>query len=53
MLEAPLGRDVAIFVAWYNYVRVHSTLKTTPAVAHGIAVNPRTLNELLKLNLAV
>jgi len=44
---------MSLFVAWYNYVRIHSTLKTTPAVAHGIAVNPWTLEELVKLSAAV
>jgi hypothetical protein len=28
---------VALYFAWYHFVRVHSTLKTTPAVAAGIA----------------
>src|SRR5579871_3055883 len=27
---------LALFFAWYNFVRVHSTIKTTPAVAHGL-----------------
>ncbi len=27
---------LALFIAYYNYCRVHSTLKTTPAVASGL-----------------
>ena len=50
--EAPPG-GLSLFAAWYDYIRVHSTMKTTPAVAHGIALNPWTLEELLKLSVAV
>jgi hypothetical protein len=32
---------------WYNFFRWHQTLKTTPAVAHGIAAEPWTLERLL------
>ena len=34
------------FVA-YNFVTVHSTLKTTPAVKHGITDHVWTMDELL------
>ena len=34
------------FVA-YNFVTVHGTLKTTPAVAHGLTDHPWTMEELL------
>jgi hypothetical protein len=37
----------ALYVAWYNFVRPHSTLKTTPAVAAGIASEKWTLERLL------
>ena len=37
----------ALFVAWYNFCRVHMTLKTTPAVAAGLASEPWTINRLL------
>lgn len=33
--------------AWYNFVRVHRTLKTTPAVAAGIVDREWTINKLL------
>ena len=38
---------VALYFAWYNFVRVHSTLKTTPAVAAGITNRIWTSGELL------
>ena len=38
---------LALFFAWYNWVRKHMTLKTTPAVAHGIAAEPWSLEKLL------
>ncbi len=34
------------FIA-YNFVTVHSTLKTTPAVAHGLTDHVWTMEELL------
>jgi IS1 family transposase len=38
---------LAIYFAWHNFVRPHMTLKTTPAVAHGIASEPWTIERLL------
>ena len=38
----------ALFAAWYNFCRVHMTLKTTPAVAAGLAKEPWTLERLLR-----
>jgi len=38
---------LALWFAYYNYCRVHSTLKTTPAVAAGIASEPWTIERLL------
>ena len=40
---------VALHFAYYNFVRVHSTLKTTPAVAAGVADHVWTLQELIGL----
>jgi hypothetical protein len=37
----------ALFIAWYSFVRNHQTLKTTPAVAAGIASEKWTLERLL------
>jgi len=41
--EAMLG----LLYAWYNWCRKHSTIKTTPAVAAGLASEPWTLEKLL------
>ena len=41
--EAMLG----LLYCWYNWCRKHSTLKTTPAVAAGLASEPWTLGRLL------
>lgn len=38
---------LALYIAFYNFVRVHTTLETTPAVKHGLAQKPWTLEELL------
>ncbi|MEE9271353.1 MAG: IS1 family transposase, partial [Candidatus Krumholzibacteria bacterium] len=35
---------------WYNFVRVHSSLKTTPAVAAGIESRPWKIEELIPTN---
>jgi hypothetical protein len=42
--EAALG----LFFAYYNFCRVHSTIKTTPAEAAGIAVETWSLQRLLE-----
>ena len=41
--EAMLGLQFA----WYNWCRRHMTIKTTPAVAAGLATEPWTLERLL------
>ena len=38
----------ALFVAWYNFCRVHMTLKTTPAVAAGMTAETWTVGRLLR-----
>jgi transposase InsO family protein len=38
----------AILFAWYNFVRVHSTIKQTPAMAAGLADKAWTIRELLE-----
>ncbi len=40
--------DEAMFAAWSNFCRPHVTLKTTPAVAAGLASEPWTLERLLR-----
>ena len=42
--EAALG----LFFAYYNFCRVHGTLKTTPAVAAGLADSTWSVKELLE-----
>ncbi|MBN2292639.1 MAG: hypothetical protein JXM70_09450 [Pirellulales bacterium] len=38
---------LALFFAYYNYCRVHSTIKKTPAVAAGLTDHPWGVEELL------
>ena len=38
---------LALYFLWYNYCRVHQTLKTTPAVAAGLTDQVWTLERLL------
>jgi hypothetical protein len=42
-----LRHSVALFAAHYNFCRIHSTLKITPAMAHGITDHIWSVGELL------
>jgi hypothetical protein len=42
-----LKAAVALHFAWYNFVRVHSSLRVTPAMQAGIADHVWGLEELL------
>jgi transposase InsO family protein len=42
-----LKAAVSLFVAWYNFCRVHSTLKVTPAMEAGVSNEIWTLEKLL------
>jgi len=42
--EAALG----LFFAYYNFCRIHSTIKTTPGVKAGLTSEPWTLQHLLE-----
>lgn len=44
-----LAAAVALHFMHYNFVRVHSTIGTTPAIAAGVADHRWTLNELVQL----
>jgi len=44
---ANLNAMLALYFAWYNFARVHRTLRVTPAMAAGIADHVWTLAELL------
>ena len=39
---------LALWFAFYNFCRVHSTLKTTPAVKSGLAARPWSVEDLLR-----
>lgn len=42
-----LAATIALYVAWHNFCRVHQTLRTTPAVAAGIASRVWRIKDLL------
>jgi IS1 family transposase len=42
-----LKAAVAVFVAWYNFCRVHQSLRVTPAMEAGLTDHVWTLRELL------
>ena len=44
---ANLKAALALYFAWYNFCRVHKTLRMTPAMAAGIADHIWTIPELL------
>src|SRR4029077_7571620 len=44
-----LAYSVAISFMYHNFVRVHQTLKTTPAIAAGIAKHRWTVGEMVDL----
>jgi Helix-turn-helix domain len=40
---------IALYTVWYNYIRTHKTVKTTPAVAAGLADAPRGFDFIVGL----
>ena len=44
---ANLKAAVAVFVAWYNFCRVHQTLRVTPAMEAQLTDHVWTIRELL------
>lgn len=40
---------VAVFVAWYNFCRVHQTLRVTPAMEAGLTDHIWAIRELLSV----
>jgi hypothetical protein len=44
---------VALYVAWYNFCRVHEALRCTPAMALGVADHIWTIRELVETALAM
>jgi IS1 family transposase len=47
-----LEAAVALFVAWFNYCRVHESLRVTPAMASGLTDHVWSMGELLDAALA-
>ena len=43
-----LAATVALYVAWYNFCRIHSTLRATPVVAAGLAERTWSIEDLLQ-----
>jgi hypothetical protein len=41
---------VALHYMWYNFARVHKTLRVTPAVEAGIADHVWTIEEIVRLS---
>ena len=42
-----LKASIALYVTWYNFVKYHRTVKTTPAVAAGVVERPWTIYDLV------
>ena len=40
---------LALYFVWYNFVRVHSTIGTTPAVAAGLTEFPMQMSDIVEL----
>jgi len=40
---------IGLYFMWYNFGRVHQTLKMTPAMKAGIAQKPWTVEEIIGL----
>jgi len=43
-----LKSGIALFVAWYNFCRVHSSLRVTPGMASNLTDHIWTVRELLE-----
>ena len=44
---------VALHVCWHNFCRVHETLRTTPAIAVGVADHVWSVAELVEMALSI
>ncbi len=47
-----LKAAISVFMAWYNFCRVHQTLRVTPAMEAGLADHIWTIRELLTIESA-
>jgi hypothetical protein len=44
-----LARMVALYALWYNFVRIHKTLRVTPAMAAGIESRLWSMEDVVAL----
>jgi hypothetical protein len=40
---------VALYALWYNFIRIHKMLRTSPAMAAGIETRLWSMEELVRL----
>ena len=40
---------VALYALWYNFVRIHKTLRTSPAMAVGIETRLWSMEDVVRL----
>ena len=43
------GHQMALFTTWYNWVRIHKTVRMTPAMAAGLTDELRDMEWLIGL----
>jgi len=41
--------SVALFYVWYNFARIHQTLRITPAMEAGVASSPWSVADIIAL----
>jgi len=44
---------VALYTVWYNFIRIHKTLKTSPAMAAGVSATLWSMDDLVAMMGAV
>ena len=44
---------VALYTVWYNFIRIHKTLKMSPAMAAGVSQSLWSMNDLCSMMDAV
>ena len=42
-------RMVALYTVWYNFIRIHKTLRVTPAMAAGLTDTLRGMDDLVRI----
>ena len=43
------GHMIALYTVWYNFVKMHKTLKMTPALAAGVSTTLWSMDDLVAL----